>query len=326
MSVNNQIFKKSLVILLLLLTSVNFFKAVFGYKKGPGGDFSLRWRESRYMMAGINAYDVAYGKIPARDEIGNLPSYAGYPPWSTVLGVILNFVFLNLNTASHCEVILIFLCALFAFIQSFKFVKQKGGSFDDAAIMCLCVASIPAWYTGTAWANNGTVIGVFLLAITLCDEKYPVLTGILLGFATIKPQMTLLFILALALRGRWKTIFIAGGIAISAWIVAYFLTGVSPLKSLSQTLSSGISFGAGGYQDSFFENIAKIFNVGLINLDLTRRFNLLISAVIGAALAFSLWSLLPAKSDKFVWYSIPAVISCFWTYQQEHDRTALIIF
>src|SRR6185437_3011323 len=65
-----------------------------------------------------------------------------------------------------------------------------------------------------------------LLAIFALLDRRPILSGILIGFLTIKPQLGILFPFALVASGRWKVFFAAAATTVALLAVSIAIGGV----------------------------------------------------------------------------------------------------
>jgi arabinofuranan 3-O-arabinosyltransferase len=128
--------------------------------------------------------------------------------------------------------------------------------FSIAAITrrpaAMAVAFASPWALACALVGQNGFITAGLIGLTLATmEKRPVLSGLLLGLLTYKPQFGLLFPLVLLLSGRWKVFAFAAISALGLLVlsVAVFGVGVLPafLHELPESSRSLITNGDAGW-------------------------------------------------------------------------------
>ena len=305
-----------LIGLLLILLIASIVYACREYFSIGVDDFTRRYRESKYVLHGISPFDIIYGNKEVVSSIGELPRNSGYPSWSMVIGILTNFAFLPENIAYLLTGAVMVLCIALVGIVLYRFGKQKKWSEEQCLLQTLCGLCISGLWTGLSWLNFGSVIGVLLFLFVLCEEKYPYVAGILLGISSIKPVLAAPFFLAVLLRKNWKCFLSATVIPLVAMLICFALTKVSPLTMLAQMGAEGNTY----WNNSFFANFNLLLGYGLS----TKTCNFL-STIFGIGLALLLWVWMHPVKNKYVYYSIPAVISGFWMYSQEHDRSVQLI-
>ena len=100
------------------------------------------------------------------------------------------------------------------------------------------ILAFPGFWLNLAQGQNGALTGCIALgALLLLERGRPVLAGICIGLLSIKPQLAVLFPLALVCAGRWRAfasaavtalVLAAGPMAMFGWqIVPVFLHGVA---------------------------------------------------------------------------------------------------
>ncbi len=138
--------------------------------------------------------------------------------------------------------------------------------------------------------------GCFLAALLICGlanlDRRPVLSGVLFGILTIKPQLGLLLPLVLALTGRWRTIAAAAATTIAlvgatTWLYGLetwtgYFTQVVPQQRFLQEYGEGL----------LFLQVPSAFWAGrLVGLPLGAAWVLqaIVSAAAVAAVAWTFW-------------------------------------
>lgn len=312
-----------IAIFLLFLNLIGGISYAFSkYNEVEFSDFSRRYRESSYVAEGINPFDVVYGIEPVDPQIGEMPRNSGYPAWSMVIGIMTNFTMFSEETATKLTLLVMAAMVIVAGIVLKRYADGQRWDEGYKWILVLVGIGIYGFWTGFSYLNFGSVIGVLLfLFVLLNGEEHPVLGGVLMGIASIKPVLAAPFFLALFLRKKWKPALIGGGIACISWAMASIMTKTSPWEYLSAMSEEGNTY----WSNSFFASIAAMFDVQLQ----TKALNVL-SAILCIGIAVVLWTFLIKTSNnienKWEFYAIPAVLSGCWMYSQEHDRTVMLIF
>ncbi len=185
-------------ICLVVLTRVNYQFA----ENNPGGnDFLARWMGARFALKGIQPYDdrVAletqhwiYGHTadPGRGE--DLSRFA-YPLYSMIFFGL--FGLLDFTTARA-----IWMTVLEVGTIAFAVLAAAMAGWEDqrGKIMVWIIFSLFGYFGFRAVINGNPVVLVSLLlaaALFLMGKGFPLPAGILLAFATIKPQVVLFPIL-----------------------------------------------------------------------------------------------------------------------------------
>lgn len=303
---------------LLLFTVINVIMAIGEMSlHGPAfpDDFTMRYRESRYVLAGINPFEVVLQMREPKPEIGPLWDVAGYTPWGMVLGILLNFTFLPEQAAR-----LAYLCFFLVFIgitlgtiyrMTYKRVGRTG------AWLCVCLTmAFPAWGTALGWLNFGAVMGVLIFWSVMLIDDHELLAGLLLGLAATKPQLAMPFYLAFLLKRKFHGFAVACAIPLFLWAICAWMTGTPPVELVLQLsqVTSKLAGDLGGW---------------LVRLGIPMSGNVyrLLCAVGAIGLAFFCWYRLKKHGNtrSLYFFAVPAVLSGIWTYSQPHDRTVLLI-
>lgn len=290
------------------------------YKEGMF-DFVFRYQESMYLKKGYNPFDVISKKVDIDNEIGALPKNVGYPPWSMAMGIFTNFTMLPVKTGIIITTILMItffiISSLLVYFYCYKKLKL---SIEYSMVCSLCCMCISGFYTGFHWLNIGAVIGVLLFLIVLFEDMNQYIMGIILAVSAIKPVLAAPFFLAVLLRQKWKAIIVSTCICLFFWGLSSYLTKTNPILFLQQMKEQGNTY----WNNSLFTNIGAI----VTGVFPSTKVCSIVSPVISIGIAIFLWVLMKRNSieNRFVFYSVPAVLSGMWMYSQEHDRTVLLIF
>lgn len=190
----------------------------------PGADFSVFWSASHLSLrdSPIKVYDfaslrpiiAAFGSMPAGDEFF-LPWL--YPP------TFLLFV-LPLSLLPHALSYLFFI-SVTGFTYAASLVTLLGlRARRRSAIWLPIIASPGVFLVAMIGQNSFLTAGIAAWSILLM-EKRPVLSGMFVGLLCIKPQLAMVFPVALVAARAWKTLWIAGLTALLILLASVCLFG-----------------------------------------------------------------------------------------------------
>lgn len=191
----------------------------------PGSDFSVFWGASHLALTQgpLHAYDVGqltaviaqYGTLGQGSTVV-LPWL--YPP--TFLLMVLPFSLLPLGLSY-----LLFLLATGAiYLRSVAALLGTGPLWRQG--LWLPVIASPATIIAAVMGQNSLLTAGLAAFAVYWVEKRPVLAGVLIGVLAIKPQLAMLFPLALIAARAWKTfasaaltavLFAAASVAVCGW-------------------------------------------------------------------------------------------------------------
>lgn len=191
----------------------------------PGSDFSVFWGASHLALTQgpLHAYDVGqltaviaqYGTL-GKDSTVVLPWL--YPP--TFLLMVLPFSLLPLAQSYLLFLLVtgaIYLRSVAALLGTQTFWRQG---------LWLPVVASPATIIAAVMGQNSLLTAGLAAFAVYWVEKRPVLAGVLIGMLAIKPQLAMLFPLALIAARAWKTfasaaltavLFAAASVAVCGW-------------------------------------------------------------------------------------------------------------
>lgn len=309
---------------LLLLLALRLRAALMLYLEN-GRDWQIffsdhrwRWAECRYLLGGVDPMDAVRGLASAPVPAMQLPEIAGAFPWAYLLGVLFTFAFLPYPAARALS-ILLFGCAAAGLLGcGYRFVFAKTRSRALAAFGVLYLLTSHALYDSLVYGNYGLLCGLLLIAAVFTAPTRPVLAGICLLFASMKPQLAALFYLALLIDRNWKPVLIGGLGTLCAWGAAGALCHTSPLTMLYETFAQS----TGNFYDSY--------SFGIFTHSLPRTAGMFLSmAVCALCMALACWWLRRRRESLPHWqlfyYSLPAVFSVCWTYCNIPDHTVLYL-
>lgn len=302
-------------------------------------DFLGQWKLCAYTLRGTDPYPLVGVETPAIEELGIIPTGWGTTPWGLLLGNLFYPAFLDWKAAAFIPstatsiledlqayrelnsalepaeiyfVVINVLLLLATAIIVFKYFKPI--SKDMALTSCLIsifsfAQLIPLKNTG----NASSIVCCLMILICLLHEKYPKLSGILLAFAMVKPQLALIFCLPLLLMRRFKMVVIAALIDISAWLIVSIMTSTSPTTLLTEFLSADI----GGSKN--YAGIFTLFTASNYNLAMLLS---MLAGIIYVIVCHKLLSDCKICAFKF----FPACIAAtFWCYSFSNEFYILIL-
>ena len=302
-------------------------------------DFLGQWKLCAYTLRGVNPYPLIGVEIPAIKELGIIPAYWGTTPYGLLLGNLFYAGFLSMSTAAQIpstpfsidkdlqayrainstlepaeiyfiviNIIVLSATAIIIFKAFKNFSRKLAWTSALLAIFSFSLL-IPLINTGNA---SGT-ISCLLILICLLQEDYPKLSGILLAFAMVKPQLALIFCVTLLLMRKFKIIFIAAAIDIAAWLIVSLMVNTSPITLLTEFLSTG----AGGNES--YAGIFTLFTASNHNLAMLLS---MLTGIIYVCIGHKLLSDCKITAFKF----FPACIaSTFWCYSFYSEFYILIL-
>ncbi len=282
-----------------ILTVSVFAMIAFGLLGiGRGGeafaDVRYWYVAAKAWLAGLNPYDHnVFQTLATESGLGDLMPFA-YPPQSFAIGIYLAAFPFKIS-----QLVWTITNVIAVILLSFFGVQLLKSRETNTEVECSRLARwiIPAIIIGNPFTahvlwtgQTAMVICVVLIGSwQLAYNGKPLLSGVLLGFASIKPQLSVLVILWLFLEGHWRTLLTAG-ISMLAFSAVPILV-VSPSKILSEwgnamkayqldpAIASGLSYNT---------NLKSLLNgLGLNLPPLSLLFFMLVAIVI----TFVIWKM-----------------------------------
>lgn len=200
-------------------------------------DFNGQWRLCAYTLQSIDPYPIIGVEPAPVESIGPIPKGWGTSPWGLLLGNAFYFGFLPLPLAKIFFVALNLI--LLALTARAWYVATDRNAW--ALILFACPASlIISTVTGNA---GGLVCCLLLLCLLTCDRR-PILTGVLLSLAMVKPQTALAFCVLFAFQRRFKVLLTAAMIDLGAWIGSARIVERTPVELLKEFFGANIGGGS----------------------------------------------------------------------------------
>jgi len=313
---NNIRLKKYLIFLTVALSVLAVGYLVIGwYLSELFQDGYTRWKESAYLLRGVDPLDIVMRRHDFISEIGKIPKTAATMPWTYVLNNLFSPGFLPWAIAKPITIFIYFFVQLLACIAIYKYLLKKI-SADKKYIIWFAIAAFLASYailSGLKWGNNALVVSALLvIAICMDKDKHPFLVGLCLGFSMIKPQMAFLFFIPFLIDKRFKIIFTGAAVVLTGWIIASILANTNPLVMLLQNYQQGT-----GLPETSRYVYNGLFDF-LILKGLSVSYVLLPQMFLFTALSLFL-SYKYRNANQLALFSIPAVFSSMWMYSHAFD-------
>lgn len=182
-----------------------------------GRDFLNLWMYGRAAFEGDPArfYDVATYNHALAQLLG--PGYPGqnWPNPPTALVVMAPFGLLSYFPA---------LLAWFA-VGLLAFYLAGRREVSDMRVLAIALVS-PAALLCVLSGQSSLLTTAALLAIFASLDRRPIVSGVLIGLLTVKPQLGILFPFALIASGRWKVFFAAAATALALLAASVAIGGI----------------------------------------------------------------------------------------------------
>lgn len=301
-------FSQLVLVISLACFVANCFLMVELQKIWAGGqilfcDFYGQWTLCAYTLQSVDPYTITGLKTPLIEEIGIIPAILSTVPWGLVLGNFFYPGFFKIGIAGTYFILL----NVFFLWKATALLKQR---FD------LSVAVLPAFFASffisIHFGNAGAVICCLLIFSCIFADESPILSGVLLSLAMVKPQVALPICFALLLRKNFKVLTVAAVIDFAAWGIAALMTNQSPITLLTEFLS--IKTGGG---TAF---------AGLFTLAFPEGSSLAMptSMLAGCLFIWLAWKL-GFKDDKYFWACPAYLATTFFAYSFHNEFFILIV-
>ncbi|MBQ9479525.1 MAG: DUF2029 domain-containing protein, partial [Selenomonadaceae bacterium] len=243
----------------------------------------------------------------------SIPEGWGTSPWGCLLGNLFYAGYLNYFEAA-VQFVLVngVLIALAAWCL---FTRLRHLPLPTALMISLSLVAAPNFWRALHQGNCGGMIGCLLIIACLLVDRRPILAGLALAFAMVKPQAALLICFAFLLQKKYRPLIVAALIDLSAWAVTSIMVERSPLTLLREFLSSDIGGNA-------FKGILTLAKDDLPD----GGWVMPLSMLIGIAFVFVVQRSIERSASVGLEIFMPAsVAATFWSYSWDNDRFILFI-
>ena len=257
-----------------------------------------------YLWQGINPYLPVSADVQQAHGLPEVPQGFGTSPWGLILGQLFYPGFLSLATAKVYFIALYIAGYLFT-----AFYAARNSDYPIQQTLLFCLLASISYFTPMSHGNAGGLFCLLLLWALYLSEKSPVLAGVCLSLALIKPQASLLFCLYFILRKQYRTLFIAAVIDLTAWGLAAIILKESPWQLLADFFACDI--GASGGPNSTLQ--LEAFK-GILTLAADRiPHAMYVSMILGTAYALAFYYI--NKNKGYLQRIAPfCVATAFWSY------------
>lgn len=263
-----------------------------------GSDVLRRWLEERLVLGKYIDPRIAakiYRRIPAR-----IHGPVVYPPWTYFSGALLFWP--PWPQVRVCFALVNFVCL--TWIIGFVGAYARDQSKLDRLLLVLSVTAVAAFCTTIGVGNFGVIVLALLAGAYQADEAgHPVLSGLLMGLALLKPQLAGPFLLVALVRGRFRALAAAAIYLIVASAAIWMLSGTDPVGMLLQSART-----AGRFADTTNGLLTAVLDVGV-----PYRMAAPLTAIVCLAIFTPLLWYYRNRSLMLL-FAIAAVLSRLWTY------------
>ncbi|MBR1727999.1 MAG: DUF2029 domain-containing protein [Selenomonadaceae bacterium] len=276
----------------------------------PWYDFAGHRRICAYTLNGFDPYLLVGVDPPPLEEIGVIPQGWGTSPWGLILGNFFYPGYLSFDIAANYFVILNVLLLIITsliFYVKFKNFSDSLGGFTLLTFLCSAT-----FFVALTCGNSGGMICCLLLISCAIYKEFPIVAGVLISLAMVKPQVAIPICFWLLLRKNFKVIITAAVIDLSAWLIASLLIKKSPLMLLNEFFHCGV--GDGG-------QFAGIFHLAFDNLNTAMLFSMLAGIIYMLIMNF----LIDDRTPEIFSIYPACIASSFWCYSFFCDLYILIL-
>lgn len=302
-------------IFVLILTILNVISIFSLYAHGLGwSDFYGQTRLCAYTLHGVNPFPIAGDSLAHIEKLGVVPQHFSTTPWGLLLGNIFYPGFLPLTASRIYFILLNFIAIISVAFSVHKKLAEKQ-TYVRFGIPMLALTSFTFWHA-LHQGNAGGIICCLIILAILWHNDFPVLSGIALAFAMVKPQISALVCLSFLLQRKYKPIFVAALIDIAAWLFVALIVRTSPVQLVRDFLSVATD----SKTANNFKGIATILK-GLIS----DSHILPLSMSIGIIFVLIFHFLLKNKQSSLYAFFPACIAAYFWSYSYGNDRFILFI-
>jgi hypothetical protein len=233
-----------------------------------------------------------------------------YPPWTYFSGALLFWPpwpqvrvwFALINFASLIWII--------RFVAAYARDQPK----LDRLLLVLSVTAIAALCTTIGVGNYPVIVVALLVGAYQADQAgRPVLSGLLMGLAMLKPQLSGPFLLVALVRGRFRALTSAAIYVIVASIAIWMISGADPVRMLAQSVR----------MTAAYANTTDGLLTLVLDLGVPYRLAAPLTAIVCIAIFTpALWYY--RDRSLMLLFAIAAVMSRLWTYNLNTSNLMLI--
>jgi hypothetical protein len=233
-----------------------------------------------------------------------------YPPWSYLSGALLFWPPWPQVRVWFALVNFACLTWIIGFVVAYARDQPK----LDRLLVVLSVTAIAAFCTTIGVGNYGVIVVALLVGAYQAEEAgRPVLSGLLMGVALLKPQLAGPFLLVALVRGRFRALAAAAIYLIVASTAIWMLSGTDPVRMLLQSARF-----AGVFANTTNGLLTLVLDVGV-----PYRLAAPLTAIVCLAIFTPLlWT--NRERSPMLLFAIAAVTSRLWTYNLNTSNLILV--
>lgn len=189
---------------------------LLGIGRGDEGFFDVRYPyiAAKCWLAGLNPYDYkVFQSVAQANGLDRIEVFA-YPPQSFALGALLAPFSYAAAKGIMTTLSLIALAALAFWGRRLMALRQQAARVNPARIAGWLIPAIVVGNPFTAhvlWTGQSSlIVGAAVLTAWQLLGSSALLAGVLLGFASLKPQLVFLVMLWICLERRWRVLLAFG--------------------------------------------------------------------------------------------------------------------
>ncbi len=285
------------------------------------GDLHTRWRERNYLISGVDPYDVSVqyrGFQPTEAELARIGKHklynetiidsSGYPPWG-LASLLLLIPFQSFPPAQIFFVLLSLLGLGVSCCYAF-FLGKRYGFFAGF----LLASSVFAMFgnAGTLRLGQfGLILNALLVFSLITETKNNTISGLAIAGAAIKPNYSLLYIIAKIPRQQWACLVFVGTLCALASLIPWALTGVDPIQMIEQMV----------YQSSHVTQ-GDVGLLGLLRNFIPYSYAITSLSILGIITTLLL-GLKYRNASPLVIFSVVSVLGRLCFYHRQYDNVML---
>jgi len=216
-------------------------------------DFGMRWREQRYLMSGVNPYDVSVqfnGMKPSDAEMARIAQHnlqnelatspSGYPPW----GMAASFMFVPPGSLPISRMAFAAICILaLGLTARYAYLMGRRWGTGPGLLLAATVFGMFGNASTLRLGQYGLILNFFLLlSLVLSAKGRAIGAGLAMAVAAMKPTFSILQIGVMFARQQWVSIITISVVCGLASLMPY------PVATASLGLTSLVIALAAGWQ------------------------------------------------------------------------------
>jgi Glycosyltransferase family 87 len=315
-----------LISLILIPNGVNYLREGLANLAFCGDPFDLhrRWVDQQYIFRRQNPFDVLFRALSrghrkppppvarnaAPDPVIGEPDSGGYPPWSFFSGAV--FVGLPWNSERIYFASLDLAALGFLGWWGFSIGRAFGGM--AGVFLAAAVVTMGPNRVTLSYGQYGILVNALLAATLVLEESgWPILGGLMLGIAMLKPNIAAPFLLCFFIQRRFKALASAIAYMVVASLVIWGATRTNPMEMIQQMLAAS---------EHYVTDFPCILT-GVIWLGMPTKFAIPFVAGGGLVVGAVLMQLV-RNGPLLMQFAVASVIGRIWCYHRPYDDLMLI--